>query len=326
MQTIVYTCPFVPAEWIAAHGLQPHRLIPRSAHDRPPLGLVTGLCPYARAFANSVCSELDATAIIVTTVCDQMRRVSEFIARNCDRPVFLMNVPHTWQTSSARGLYVYELERLGRFLQRLGGTKPSDDDLARTMDEYDAARAALRAARARLSPRTYSEAVAQLNRDGPGFRPPVDLVAVNGGVPLALTGGPLMEPDFRLFDIIERAGGRVVLDATETGEISLPRPFGGAKRHTQPLQELADAYFGTIPHAARRPDSLLYDWLGRELLDRGVRGIILRRYVWCDTWHAEVQRLREWTMLPVLDLDVNDDQSTISRMTGRTESFLETLR
>ena len=29
----VYTSPFVPAEWIAAHGLSPLRLVP----DRPPV-------------------------------------------------------------------------------------------------------------------------------------------------------------------------------------------------------------------------------------------------------------------------------------------------
>ena len=34
---------------------------------------------------------------------------------------------------------------------------------------------------------------------------------------------------------------------------------------------------------------------------------ILLRQVWCDLWHAEVKRLRDWLDLPLLDLDLNGD-------------------
>jgi len=38
MTTVLYTSPFVPPEWIAAHGLTPQRIVPATAiHALPPL-------------------------------------------------------------------------------------------------------------------------------------------------------------------------------------------------------------------------------------------------------------------------------------------------
>ena len=45
MNAIAYSSPFVPAEWIAAHGLRPHRLrLARRAAER-------GRCPQSRGIA-----------------------------------------------------------------------------------------------------------------------------------------------------------------------------------------------------------------------------------------------------------------------------------
>jgi len=147
------------------------------------------------------------------------------------------------------------------------------------------------------------------------------------GVPLAILGGPLLDSDHVLFELIERAGGRVALDATEGSQRTLPRPFDPARMASDPLQELADAYFDGIPDAFRRPNHRLYEWLGRELAAHQVRGIIFRRYVWCDLWHAELQRVRQWSRLPVLEIDVGpDDLTAPNRVQGRIEAFLEVLQ
>ena len=78
-----------------------------------------------------------------------------------------------------------------------------------------------------------------------------------------------------------------------------------------------------IPDAFRRPDSGLFDWLGRELAARQVRGIIFRRYVWCDLWHAELQRLKKWSPVPVLEIDAGrppDRTTPAPRIACRAES------
>ncbi|OHB65497.1 MAG: hypothetical protein A2Y77_11110 [Planctomycetes bacterium RBG_13_62_9] len=294
-ETIAYTCPYVPAEWIAAHGLQPRRLVPLPVEGASIIPRMEGLCPYARAFVNDVAASDDIDGVVVTTVCDQMRRVFDLLARRIDTPAFLLNVPSTWQTVAAQRLYVDELKRLGRFLVRLGGREPDHRELARVMLEFDDARV-------NMSPVRETE-----------------------GVPLALVGGPLMQRDRILFDAIEECGGCVVLDATETGQRGVRGDFDRRRTAEDPLMELAQTYF-RIPDASRRPNSELYRWLKEELARAGARGIVFHHYVWCDLWHAEFERLKEWAGLPVLRLDSEGNgEMDAARSRNRIRAFLETL-
>jgi benzoyl-CoA reductase/2-hydroxyglutaryl-CoA dehydratase subunit BcrC/BadD/HgdB len=281
-----------------------------------------------------------------------MRYAAALVDRSDSLPVFLMNVPSTWQTAPARQLYSDEIRRLGRFLVRLGGKSPTDGELAEVMLGYERGRRTVREARDRLWARQFAAALAELRGDGrptggKGGSPAVvcgnkGRQAAHGtqafhsgqaahgtqaqGVPLALVGGPLLEEDDAILDLVERAGGRVVLDGTEGGERTLPAPWDRRRLQTHPLGELCRAYFAHFPDPFRRPNHELYEWLGREASARGVRGIILRRYLWCDLWHAELDRLRHWSPVPILDLDVAEHgHGAMSRTSGRLEAFLETL-
>jgi benzoyl-CoA reductase/2-hydroxyglutaryl-CoA dehydratase subunit BcrC/BadD/HgdB len=129
-----------------------------------------------------------------------------------------------------------------------------------------------------------------------------------------------------LFEIIEECGGRIVLDATETGQRGRRSAFDRRALIEDPLMELVRAYF-SIPDASRRPNSELYVWLKRELAQTGARGIIFHHYVWCDLWRAELGRLREWTSLPVLDLDSDGHSETSAvRSRSRMRAFVEMLQ
>ena len=318
MSKVVYSCSFVPAEWIAAHGLQPSRIMPRAASDPS-----AGMCPYAASFVNEATSSDEAQAVVMTTVCDQMRRAAELVSRDCRVPVFLMHVPATWETAAAHRFYVSELERLGRFLERLGGTPPSMKALAAVMDEYDSMRAKLRAARGGLTARRYAEALAAFHRYGTVEVDELPASNPRSGVPLALVGGPLLVHHLDLFDLVETAGGHIVLDASSSGDRTMPAPFDRRRLADDPLLELADKYFGGIPDAFRRPNSELYRWLDHELEQRGVRGIVFQHYTWCDIWHAEAQRMKEWADVPMLILDADDSAVIEGHTVSRIESFLE---
>ena len=329
MKTIIYTCPYVPAEWIAAHGLRPYRVMPEPIDSALSIARTEGVCPYVRSFIGAVINNKRADGVVVTTVCDQMRRAFDILVRRCEFPAFLMNVPNTWQNLAAQKLYMDELKRLGRFLIRLGGKSPSTDTLAKIMLEYDTARTSILSARGHLSARQYAEAIAAFGRDGPG----VMLNNVTGreplisGVPLAIIGGPLMRQDFDILEMVEQFGGRIVLDATESGERGMCPAFDRRQLRDEPLMELANAYFGGIQDASRRPNSELYKWLKSELAGRAVRGIIFRRYLWCDMWHAELRRVKDWIDLPVLDIDTTGDNETDRhRTTNRIRAFLEMLQ
>lgn len=284
-----------------------------------------GVCPYVRAFSSSVSSE-PGRAVIVATLCDQMRRYSELMESEQDKPVFLLNVPRTWETPAANRMYVDELKRLGRFLVEIGGASPSETCLAETILQWDEHRQELLGCRSSQSPREFTTAIMRFGRTGKVSA--TDLRESNPaeGVPLALVGGPMLEEHLSFFDIIEQSGGYVALDATSTGERSLPGNIDRRLVRENPLQTLSDAYFGTITDAGRRPNSTLYQWLRRRLSEEGIRGMIFLRYTWCDTWHAEAQRMKDWLGLPFFDLDIGDSDSDTGRRLTRFEAFMEMLR
>ena len=329
MKTIIYTCPYVPAEWIAAHGMRPSRIIPIEAGQTGPLSRAEGVCSFVQGFINHVTTDKKAGAVIITTLCDQMRRAYDILLRRCNVPLFLMNIPNTWQNVGVQKLYIDELKRLGRFLQQQGGKSPSDESLSEIMLEYDTIRTSIFGAGGYLPSRQYAETIEAFNREGPSRTLnsiPQSKLSIEG-IPLAILGGPLMKRDFEIFDIIEQAGGRIVLDATETGERGLCAPFDRRGLRDNPLLELASAYFCGIHDASRRPNSGLYRWLKSRLTDRDVSGIIFHRHLWCDMWHAELQRFKEWIELPVLDIDTaGNNEIQNQRTTNRIRAFLETLQ
>jgi benzoyl-CoA reductase/2-hydroxyglutaryl-CoA dehydratase subunit BcrC/BadD/HgdB len=351
MNSIAYCQPFVPPEWIAAHGLRPLWMDPQTPAGPSRRAARRGVCPVAAALLDSCAQRLPAAALVLTTTCDQMRYAASALEESGKFPVFLMHVPRTWQTAAVVELYREELQRLGRFLVRCGGQSPTADALRQVMLRYDQARAEVRGRRESLSGQGFAAAVAAVRGDlndlgrfrEKGDSPhlperPEGCFAQMGtvpffpasgarreGIPLALIGGPVPGSDQPLLEIIERTGGRVVLDATELGERTLPPPLDPVRLRTDPLAELVRAYFGAIPDVFRRPNDRLYAWLRHEVAGRGVRGLLVRRYVWCDLWHAELPRLRQESGVPVLQWDAVGEDHPAGDL-GRLEAFLEMLR
>jgi len=196
---VLYSSPWIPAEWIAAHGMEPVRIIPRYRSGSGLAGIEEGACPFMRQFVRDACAERRAAAIVLTTSCDQMRRAGDLIRNECRRPVYLFHVPATCGTANSRAIFSDELRRLGDFLVSRGGNRPRRVTLRRIFEEYADRRRQDRAAR-------------RGGVSGPGRR-------------VALVGGPLFEEDRELFSVLAATGGRVVLDGTETGERMLPAPF-----------------------------------------------------------------------------------------------------
>ena len=267
---------------------------------------------------------------------------------------FLFNLPATWQTPAARQLYRAEVARLGKFLQRLGGRAPTAAALEAAMLKHDELRAELRLFVKQSSARVAAEAMTSFfNLSGTD-----NLSAGNpshpacAGVPLALVGGPLCASQWGIFDAVESAGGRVVLNATEPGERCLlpalsavcgapasgpasPSPREGragpevsalAGTESAIFARLCDHYFDHIVDVFQRPNSPLYAWLGPRLAARGARGIVLWVHVGCDLWRAEAASLREAFGLPVLVLDSPDVRGGGLRDLNRLAAFIESLR
>jgi benzoyl-CoA reductase/2-hydroxyglutaryl-CoA dehydratase subunit BcrC/BadD/HgdB len=347
---VFYACTWIPVEWIKAHGHQPCGVWALRGLVGQPLPMPEGVCPFAQAVL-SLAETQSESAFIFPTSCDQMRRAFDAAAAAGRGRVFLFNLPATWQTPVARRLYRDEVDRLGKFFERLGGHAPTSAELKAVMSDFDTQRAKLRSFIAHGGARQSSEAIASFfsndalneplfksGRGQPAGRhqsptaPDHDAGEDTGApastgsrVPLALVGGPLLHSQWALFDAIESAGGRVVLNAAEPGERCLLSPLPGLADDQDPLTVLTDHYFDHCVDVFQRPNTRLYDWLRPRLAEKAVRGIVLWVPVGCDLWHAEAASLREAFRLPVLMLESDETSGGSLRNANRLGAFLEAL-
>jgi benzoyl-CoA reductase/2-hydroxyglutaryl-CoA dehydratase subunit BcrC/BadD/HgdB len=321
-----YLSPWVPREWIQAHGHEARGLW--SKLDEVTQGNPAGVCGFARSALDWLRGHPEAAAVIPAS-CDQLRRSFDSLAESRRERLFLFNLPATWQTGTARRLYQYELERLGWFLVDLGGHVPSRRDLSDAIAVHDRARDELRSriATGTLRARELAEAFARFHWDGMVAHEKATGHEVLPGVPLVLLGGPLHLRHQGILGAIEQAGGRVVIYGLEPGETSLLPTFL-APADAQPMSHwMADHYGNHLVDVFQRPNHRLYDWLKKRLARTPARGIVLWHFYSCDLWRAEAQTLREKTGLPVLLLEATEAGSHAgTREFGRIQAFMEMLR
>ena len=320
---VFLTSPWIPPEWVRAHGLQPRGL--GSAENFPPGAqpLSAGICAFAEAAVRFAEARPDC-AVIFSTACDQLRRGFDTAILRGQRRAFLFNLPATWQTAAAGRIFRSELERLGEFLCAVGGRAPSPEVLRQEMAQSSRTRERLIESAAASSPRGFAEAVARFHWDGAFWPPPPAAPAKQ--TPLALVGGPFLAPHWKWLDELEAAGGRVALNATEMGERSLGPAFEFEAGAIQPFDALVRGCCDYIVDVFQRPNTRLYSWLKPRLASRRARGIVLWHFTGCDLWRAEAPTLRELTGLPVLLLEAGEGPGVSQRQVNRVEAFLETLK
>ncbi|MBF0330808.1 MAG: 2-hydroxyacyl-CoA dehydratase [Candidatus Omnitrophica bacterium] len=325
---VVYSSPYIPAEWVAAHGFVPSRRscmnYNRTLFISPPINVEAGVCPYMRGFINQAAGDPGVRAIILTTTCDQMRRGADLINLWTKIPCFLMHVPSSWQTAGVKKLYASELERLGHFLVSLGGIKPCTDDLAAIMLGYEGKREKLLAQQGALSGKSFAEKLACFAETGEVSEGRRQDRRAHKAIPLGFIGSPLTGNHFDLFDVFAAYGADIVVNATETGERVLPARFDVQRLKDEPAQVLAQSYFGAFPDISDRPNDKIFKWMKKKVEDNGIRGIVSIRYVWCDKWHAEVERFRKCLPVPLLDIELNGEEIG-ARAKNRIQAFMEGL-
>ena len=290
MNRILCSSPYIPRQWIDAHCLEPHVVQPSGSCLHECVARVEGLCAYVRAWISEALTDEDADGIVLALTCDQMRRAFEVLCEQARVPCFLFNIPATWQTVQARRLYRDEIGRLGRFLVGLGGSAPSKEALAEQMLRQEYA------------------------------IPSDNALNQSGKIPLVMAGPHGMSGDSVWLNMIAQRSGGILLDC------SLPsNPVFDRRAMVQdPFSELADACFDNIQDVFQRPNSGFYKKLDRALRQSDIKGLIVRRYLWCDLWHAEIYRLKQWSPVPVLDLEIgNSPQDEKHRLATRIQSFME---
>jgi len=310
--------PWIPTEWIRAHGLEPRAVWFEENIQPDALPLTAGVCAFAERVVRLAETQPDS-GFIFTTACDQLRRGYDVATLHGQSRSFLFNLPAT-QTATAKQIYRAELERLGQFLLELGGSAPKPGRLREQMLQADATRHRLREAAPNADARSFARSLARFHSEGIYSAPSVSRLEKQAR--LALVGGPLSSGQGHLFDAIEAAGGRVVLNATESGERNLCPKFD-LDAADDPYDALVNGYFENITDVFQRPNTRLYSWLKPQLDARRVRGLVLCHFTGCDLWHAETQTLREFSGLPVLLLEAGEAPGLSPRDLTRLQAFVE---
>jgi hypothetical protein len=320
---VFLTSPWIPAEWVRAHGLQPRGIWSAENFQPGAWPLAAGVCAFAEAAVRFAGTRTDS-AVIFSTACDQLRRGYDAARLRGPCHDFLFNLPATWQTTAAGEIFRAELERLGQFLLASGGRAPSPEGLWQEMAQSSRTRQQLLESAPASSPRGFAEAVARFHWDGDFSPLPAD--APTNQIPLALVGGPFVAPHWKLLDEIEAAGGRVALNATENGERSLCPAFELDAANGNPFAALVRGYCDHLVDVFQRPNTRLYSWLKPRLASRLVRGIVLWHFTGCDLWRAEAPTLRETFGLPVLLLEAGGEPGAAPRELNRLQAFVEMLK
>jgi len=319
---VFYTSPWVPVEWIAAHGMEPRGVWMDIDLKIPHGPSSAGVC----AFANSIIEfsrANPADAVIFTTHCDQLRRGFDLAVESQPnlQNLFLFNLPATIGTEASRKVLRNEIQRLGQFLLRLGGHAPRD--LETIVPRYNAARQFLLKWISSASSKAGAEAITRFldNASVPTKQP--SMASPPGAIPVALVGGPVPQSEWDIFDTIENAGGWVALNGTENGERAL-EPVG--EFHDIGIDWMIDSYATRCVDIFQRPNRRFYEWLKKESTVRRIKAILLWSHVNCDLWRAEVQSLKEAFHLPVLSVETNETRADAARARTRIEAFMESLQ
>lgn len=300
---VIYTSSHIPPEWIEAHGLEAIHIVPEFTNSQP-IEEAEGLCAFMRAFYNSLAKH-NPIGVITTSVCDQMRRGYDLYRELSTTPIFLFNQPALWQRTSHIKLYVEELRKMSTFLQSIGGTVPNNCTLRDTMLRWESRRAG----------EILSLQNDQYSLQNVGNQPQFKV---------GLIGGPLISNLWQLTDQLVQRGGEAVFDLTEFSVEKAPTSYDRRELRANSFMHMAEKWFESNHSIYQRPNTRFYTKLKEKMESTKPDALILIRWIWCDFWHAETNRIEEFTKLPQLSIDVNDNDA-YARNKTRIEAFIESL-
>jgi len=74
-----------------------------------------------------------------------------------------------------------------------------------------------------------------------------------------------------------------------------------------------------------RPNSAVYERIGRQLRETNAAGLIVKSLKFCDHWYTERERMRRTFDLPVLVFDSDYAEGGRERLLSRVDAFVEMM-
>ena len=354
--TVIGTfCLYVPEEIIRALGGVAVGLCAGAewAYDQVEQVLPRNTCALIKSFMGfkmgKVCPYVESADLIIgETTCDGKKKAYELFGELA--PLHVMELPQMKRPQDV-ALWRGELDRLVTELERVSGRTLTFEALQQATREVNAKRRALQrlnAARA-ASPAPISGKDALLAvqvafyDDVPRFTQMVDKIADelearvaagNGVAPaeaprVLVTGSPMSVPNWKIHDLIEKAGGVVVAEELCTGARYYEKLVAeGATTVSGLLDDIAAKYLDIncacfTPNPGRIDDVLR---LAREFKADGILHYALQ---FCAPYQIEattVERAAREAGIPVLRVDTDYSMEDVGQLGTRVEAFLEMLQ
>lgn len=287
----------------------------------------------------------DLIDLLVVPVTDNNNRaIADCWNFYTDTEVFRFGVPHT-KTDNGFHYYLDGINLLKEKLETLTGTQITESKLREAINLFNRERELLnkislmrKLERPPLSGRHFAE----LNHAS--FLADKNLMVevlqslsaelkqrespVSKGPRILLTGSTLAFGDYKIYDLIEDAGGTVVIEEFAEGI----RHFSEVVHPNGDLMEqLADRYFRRrVPPAWFRPGRERLDYLVKLAKDFNVNGVIWYQLMYRDSYDIESYYfpdiLRRETGLSMLKVESDYDASEIGPFRTRVETFIETIK
>lgn len=342
---------YMPEELVLACGAIPVGLIRGGDHSAVELSgayisrFLDTFCRaqigYAVSGVDPYYSILDLLVIPITD--NHIRAISDIVDYYTDIEVFPFGVPHLKEEVAFR-YYLHGLNRLKSKLEEVTGFEITDARLKEAITLCNRERQLLREIslmrKAKSTPISFRD-FAALNHGSfladkkymidvlESMRNRMKNTASSEKSPrLLLTGSTLAMGDTRVIDLVEEAGGNIVIEEFAEGI----RPYWeDVKPEGDLLKALTDCYFQRrVPPAYFRPGNERLSLIIKLAKDFAVDGIIWYQLMYRESYKLESyyfpEKIKQETGLPVLILESDYDPSETGPMRTRVETFIETLR
>jgi benzoyl-CoA reductase/2-hydroxyglutaryl-CoA dehydratase subunit BcrC/BadD/HgdB len=345
---------YLPTEIIHAAGAAPVGLVhggDPAAMDASSSAIFRYICPFARSQygyhllkENEYFMMFDLLATPIT--CAHLRRMAEVYEFYTDKPIFKLGIP---MQSDGKRATDYVRKSLVRFIERmedLTGNKVTEKKLIDAIRLYRKMRELLKQIselRKSQQPPITTKEFFRLNHAAHLADPVVlvdlleelytELKGKEGpklkGPRLLITGPNIAMGDNKVMDLIEKAGGQVVIEDIAEGVLYY---WENVSSEGDPLDALVDRYIMKRSNfAVIRPNmDRHFDFIMTLAKDFSVAGIIWYQLRLCETYDIEsyyfAKYLKEGkTHLPMLKLESEYDLADLGPLRTRIETFIETI-
>ncbi len=345
---------FVPEELIHAAGAVPVCLT-RGGDTAPAeaaLAVVPRLiCPFARYQIGERLLKTDPyhamiDLLIAPITCQHLKKVAEVWEYHGGLNMFKLGVPQQYENEFELDYYQQRLSVLKERLECLTGTSITHEKLRHSIDVYNRMRELLRKislsratgtsgmsalefvqlnhASFYADPVVMNEVLDSIYRDLQSKAAPPETDAPR----LLLTGPNVSMGDYSVLELVEKAGGTIVIEEIYEGM----RDYWHTLRTTGDLLEsLTRGYLldrspcTLMRNTARRR----FDFLLKLIKDFRVSGVIWYELLCCETFDTEsyylARKLAEMD-IPMLVLESDYSTSDIAQLQTRIEAFIEIVR